>query len=601
MAAAKPAAAPVSAIASKPAPVSKPSNNALRSSINQNADSRATTSSAPADGPRRKDSSTSALLNSAETGWYAGIRDVPVGPLTRAEVLAKIEGGDVTADTLVWREGLDDWRALQQVNELSDLLREASKKIGESVIGTGSKKSSPPNNVVPISRANPSKDAADEPEESTRLTSLSDLIATAEGAATKKALTPTSTASQRVSEPKPQAKVESQPVAKAEIKTEPARPAAKVESAPVEAKPKAEVPPASAAEDSLEDDFFSKIPAKSSPATSPSTPTVAKDSEKAMVATASKDAFVLDGPAATATAPAPATAAVVAVPSVTPVADAQKLDKSEKTAQKSGVPVGVWVLVGGLVIAAGGGGMLAGTRINQPPAQPTTQAVPTTPAQQPAQQPRLDPQIGAQINVNTQDPPTNNAATTPPVQPQVAANSTPEHHPTTPAQTGNGRPHVAANGTSTAASAGNTHSSGGLTAEQRAEMARLLGGNGVGGVGPGTGGPTVTARATQTAETAPVQGPTGSARAQQVLDTFNRTSVIRSCWQQQITRNPAHPAERLTVTLTVGSTGRATEVRVGGANDPALATCISNRARSQNFGPGGQIDAQATFNLAIGQ
>ena len=61
-----------------------------------------------------------------DRGWYAGIRDVPVGPLTRSELGARVQSGDVTVDTLVWREGLDDWRPLQQVTELADLLRPAA-------------------------------------------------------------------------------------------------------------------------------------------------------------------------------------------------------------------------------------------------------------------------------------------------------------------------------------------------------------------------------------------------------------------------------------------------------------------------------------------
>jgi hypothetical protein len=116
------------------------------------------------------------------------------------------------------------------------------------------------------------------------------------------------------------------------------------------------------------------------------------------------------------------------------------------------------------------------------------------------------------------------------------------------------------------------------------------------------GGPVGTAARTvqSPSSSEPVSGPTGSIRAGQVLETFRRTNVVGSCWQQQITRNPAHPPERLNVTLTVNTTGRATSVNVQGANDPVLASCIQSRARAQNFGPGGQIDAQASFNLAIG-
>jgi len=134
-------------------------------------------------------------------------------------------------------------------------------------------------------------------------------------------------------------------------------------------------------------------------------------------------------------------------------------------------------------------------------------------------------------------------------------------------------------------------------------MQAQLGGAATGGIASTSGGGPVgtAARTVQSPSSSePVSGPTGSIRAGQVLETFRRTNVVGSCWQQQITRNPAHPPERLNVTLTVNTTGRATSVNVQGANDPALASCIQSRARAQNFGPGGQIDAQASFNLAIG-
>jgi hypothetical protein len=60
--------------------------------------------------------------------WYAGIRDLPVGPLTRKALTERVQNGDVTADTLLWREGLDDWSPLRAVRELDDLLRIAQDR-----------------------------------------------------------------------------------------------------------------------------------------------------------------------------------------------------------------------------------------------------------------------------------------------------------------------------------------------------------------------------------------------------------------------------------------------------------------------------------------
>lgn len=55
--------------------------------------------------------------------WHVAIQDVPVGPMTRDELGRKIDAGAVTADSLCWREGMDDWRPLGELPELAQLLR----------------------------------------------------------------------------------------------------------------------------------------------------------------------------------------------------------------------------------------------------------------------------------------------------------------------------------------------------------------------------------------------------------------------------------------------------------------------------------------------
>jgi outer membrane biosynthesis protein TonB len=290
----------------------------------------------------------------------------------------------------------------------------------------------------------------------------------------------------------------------------------------------------------------------------------------------------------------PSANATALLPSIPPAVEA-------KESKKGGVPMGVVVVLGGLVVLAGGGGLYMGTRINQQPPQAPVQT-PTPPVATPTQ-PRLDPRVGEQINVHEPaqqpTPPTPNTATGP-AQPTPNAGTTPT--PSTSGSHASGGSHTRPSAaTSTAPNRGTTT---GLTAEQLATMREQLG-TAPAGVGTTSGGgPVGSARTANTGlsgsgSEAPV-GPTGGARAGQVLEVFRRTNVVGSCWQTQITRNPAHPPERITVTLTVNTTGRATNVTVGGSNDPALSTCIQNRARSQNYGPGGNIDAQASFNLAIG-
>jgi hypothetical protein len=55
--------------------------------------------------------------------WHVAIQDVPVGPMTRDELGRKIDAGAVSADSLCWREGMDDWRPLGELPELAALLR----------------------------------------------------------------------------------------------------------------------------------------------------------------------------------------------------------------------------------------------------------------------------------------------------------------------------------------------------------------------------------------------------------------------------------------------------------------------------------------------
>lgn len=55
--------------------------------------------------------------------WHVAINDVPVGPMRRDEVSRKISTGAVTADSLAWREGFDDWRPIREIPDLAPLLK----------------------------------------------------------------------------------------------------------------------------------------------------------------------------------------------------------------------------------------------------------------------------------------------------------------------------------------------------------------------------------------------------------------------------------------------------------------------------------------------
>jgi hypothetical protein len=51
--------------------------------------------------------------------WHVGINDTPVGPIRREEVARKLAAGVINADSLAWREGLDDWLPIRAIPELA--------------------------------------------------------------------------------------------------------------------------------------------------------------------------------------------------------------------------------------------------------------------------------------------------------------------------------------------------------------------------------------------------------------------------------------------------------------------------------------------------
>lgn len=56
--------------------------------------------------------------------WFVGVNDVPVGPIRLAELRSKALSGAVTLDSLVWRDGQEDWRPLRTFPELVAIIEE---------------------------------------------------------------------------------------------------------------------------------------------------------------------------------------------------------------------------------------------------------------------------------------------------------------------------------------------------------------------------------------------------------------------------------------------------------------------------------------------
>ncbi len=64
--------------------------------------------------------------------WYVGINDAPVGPIPLSELRARATQGQVTIDSLVWRDGFEDWKPLRSFPELLAVVEEAISSIQAS-------------------------------------------------------------------------------------------------------------------------------------------------------------------------------------------------------------------------------------------------------------------------------------------------------------------------------------------------------------------------------------------------------------------------------------------------------------------------------------
>jgi hypothetical protein len=56
--------------------------------------------------------------------WFVGINGVPVGPIRLSELRSKAAAGAVTKESLVWRDGFEDWRPLKTYPELVAIVEE---------------------------------------------------------------------------------------------------------------------------------------------------------------------------------------------------------------------------------------------------------------------------------------------------------------------------------------------------------------------------------------------------------------------------------------------------------------------------------------------
>jgi predicted Zn finger-like uncharacterized protein len=115
--------------------------------------SEASTTAGPRRGPREEGSAPFDMADlPSNDEWYVGINGVPVGPIRVAEVRRKAALGAVTEDSLVWQEGLDEWRPLKSFPELAASVREAMSRLSRPPAGERRSSIPPP---PPPSRTSP--------------------------------------------------------------------------------------------------------------------------------------------------------------------------------------------------------------------------------------------------------------------------------------------------------------------------------------------------------------------------------------------------------------------------------------------------------------
>lgn len=64
--------------------------------------------------------------------WYVGINGTPVGPLRLSELRSKAAAGAVTKESLVWKEGFEEWTALKTFPELVAIVEESVSSVRAS-------------------------------------------------------------------------------------------------------------------------------------------------------------------------------------------------------------------------------------------------------------------------------------------------------------------------------------------------------------------------------------------------------------------------------------------------------------------------------------
>lgn len=119
---------------------------------------------------------------STTSEWYCAINGVPVGPVRIAELRRKASTGAVTEESLVWQEGMEEWRPLRTIPELVAIVQEGLSAERPSLVSANPPRVTPappaPRTKTPTPAPAPSPFGA--PQQRSNVIPLAGRLATAE-------------------------------------------------------------------------------------------------------------------------------------------------------------------------------------------------------------------------------------------------------------------------------------------------------------------------------------------------------------------------------------------------------------------------------------
>ncbi|WP_437691263.1 GYF domain-containing protein [Sorangium sp. So ce176] len=104
--------------------------------------------------------------------WYVGVGGVPIGPVRLSVIREKALAGAVDGDSLVWREGFDEWLPLKNFPELIEIVTQAqstrvstpARRTSSTGFSVGQAQVPSSARVPPLGGATPARPAVREPE-----------------------------------------------------------------------------------------------------------------------------------------------------------------------------------------------------------------------------------------------------------------------------------------------------------------------------------------------------------------------------------------------------------------------------------------------------